>query len=462
MRGSEPTTTGDSLPLDRLFAAFGQVLLLLDPEFRVVATAGALAGGDHRFAGGLTGSAAPEIFGGGLFGPRGALRLALTAGARREGWRTTLQAGGDRPRLVSLTAAPLAPEIAAAAGDSEAAYALLVRPVTAGAAVASTGPVVFCGMAARSAAMLGVFRLIDDLADSTATVLITGASGTGKELVARAFHQRSSRRDGPFVAVSCAGLPDSLIESELFGHARGSFTGAVQHRVGRFEAADGGTLLLDEIGDIPPHVQVKLLRVLQERAVERLGENRPRRFDARILAATHVDLKAAVREGRFREDLYYRLRVVSCHLPPLRERPEDLESLATYLLARAAGRDGSRRSLSPETLGVLLRYSWPGNVRELENALEHAAAVGRSPVVEPEDLPQEILLEVSETEAAPPPEAAGAARGGGLAGAAAGVDRHALRAALETNRWRRRETAQALGISRTSLWRRMRDLDLLG
>jgi DNA-binding NtrC family response regulator len=399
----------------------------------------------------LAGAPARELLGEGLFGDRGTLRAALEAGERRDGWRTSLRLGDCPPLLVTLTAAPLAP---GSTRDPSAAFALVLRPVGSEAPVALTGPHLYCGMAARSAAMLQLFQRIEDLRDSAATVLITGESGTGKELVARALHQRSGRRRGPFVAVHCAGLPETLIESELFGHVRGAFTGAVQERMGRFEAAHGGTLLLDEVGELPLHVQVKLLRVLQQRTVERIGENRARPFDARIVAATHVDLRAAVRDGRFREDLYYRLRVVTCHLPPLRDRPEDVEALVGYLLARLAEREGRRRTLSPETLGVLLRYSWPGNVRELENALEHGLAVGHGPAIEPEDLPPEVLFEVSEAELA----------GAGPAGAAPGVaapadrpDRDELRSALETHRWRRRETARALGISRTSLWRRMKE-----
>ncbi|MCL4807030.1 MAG: sigma 54-interacting transcriptional regulator, partial [Thermoanaerobaculia bacterium] len=187
-----------------------------------------------------------------------------------------------------------------------------------------------------------------------------------------------------------AAMPSNLLESELFGHVRGAFTGAVRDRVGRLDLAKGGTLFLDEAGDIPLPVQVKLLRVLQERLFERVGESTPRPLDARIVAATNRDLKEAIRQGRFREDLYYRLRVVPIHVPPLRERPEDVELVARYLLARIGGRAGRAVQLSPDTLAALERYDWPGNVRELENALEYAVALGRGQTVQLEDLPSEI------------------------------------------------------------------------
>ena len=235
-----------------------------------------------------------------------------------------------------------------------------------------------------------VFRLVENLEHSEATVLLTGESGTGKEVLARAIHAHSPRRSGPFVAVNCGALPGELLESELFGHVRGAFTGAVRERAGRFEVAAGGTLFLDEVADLPLHLQVKLLRVLQERTFERVGESQSRRTDARIIAATNVDLRRAVQEGRFREDLFYRLRVVPIEIPPLRERREDIEPLATYLLARVAARQGRALRFSPDALRALLDYAWPGNVRELENALEYAVAVCKGQTILPEDLPAEL------------------------------------------------------------------------
>jgi transcriptional regulator with PAS, ATPase and Fis domain len=262
-------------------------------------------------------------------------------------------------------------------------------------------------------------------------------------VVARAIHARSARRSGPFVAVNCGALPGELLESELFGHVRGAFTGAVRERAGRFELAAGGTLFLDEVADLPLHLQVKLLRVLQEHTFERVGESQPRRSDARILAATNVDLRRAVQDGRFREDLYYRLRVVPIEIPPLRERREDIEPLATWLLARVGARQGRALRFSPDALRLLLGAPWPGNVRELENALEYAVAVCKGQTILPEDLPAELL---DHPPAAPHLH--------GPAGAVAD-DADELRRALAAHHWRRVETAAALGISRTTLWRRM-------
>ncbi|MCC7535713.1 MAG: sigma-54-dependent Fis family transcriptional regulator, partial [Deltaproteobacteria bacterium] len=252
-------------------------------------------------------------------------------------------------------------------------------------------PTGFRGLIARSSAMARVFSLVDSLSQSDATVLLTGESGTGKEVVARAIHAHSRRASGPFIAVNCAALPEQLLESELFGHVRGAFTGAVRDREGRFEAAHDGTLFLDEIGDMPVVLQAKLLRVLQERTFERVGESRGRPTNARIVAATHHDLRRAIEQGRFRDDLYYRLRVVPIELPALRARREDIEPLARHLLARIGARTGRAVRFSPEALRTILAYDWPGNVRELENAIEYAVAVCKGQTLLPEDLPREVL-----------------------------------------------------------------------
>jgi DNA-binding NtrC family response regulator len=235
-----------------------------------------------------------------------------------------------------------------------------------------------------------LFDLIDRAARSTSTILITGESGTGKELVARAIHEASERR-GPFVPVNCAAIPAELIESELFGHTGGAFTGARQPRAGLFEAAGAGTLFLDEVGELPLPVQPKLLRALQEGAVRRVGADREREVDVRIVAATNRDLEDQVRRGRFREDLYWRLNVIHVHVPPLRERPIDIPLLVEHFLTRAsetAGRAGL--DVAPETLAILTAYSWPGNVRELENAVERAVALARGSRLTPDDLPERI------------------------------------------------------------------------
>jgi DNA-binding NtrC family response regulator len=263
----------------------------------------------------------------------------------------------------------------------------------------------FENIVGTSPAMIEVFRLVEQVASSPASILITGESGTGKELIAQAIHQRSQRRDAPFVKVSCAALPETLLESELFGHERGAFTGAVARRPGRFEAAAGGTVLLDEIGDVPLGMQVKLLRFLQERQFERLGGNQTQTVDVRVIAATHQDLQARIVEGRFREDLYYRLNVVEIALPPLRGRVEDIPLLAEFFLRKAAAANvRTIEGFTPEALSLLKGAAWPGNVRQLEHAIERAIILARGPWLGPELFPG---LAPEERHAAPASAASG-------------------------------------------------------
>jgi len=237
-------------------------------------------------------------------------------------------------------------------------------------------------------------RFISRVSQSDSTILIRGESGTGKELVARAIHNKSPRMDRPFVAINCAAIPEALLESELFGHERGAFTGAVGVKMGRLEAAQDGTLFLDEIGELAPLLQAKLLRVLQQREFERLGGNRSIAFKARVVAATNKNLEVAIKSGEFRQDLYYRLNVVSVTVPPLRERPEDISLLALYFAEiHAAKNKRPFKGISQEARAILLRYSWPGNVRELESAIEHAIVLGLTEEILPEDLPDAILEE---------------------------------------------------------------------
>jgi DNA-binding NtrC family response regulator len=241
-----------------------------------------------------------------------------------------------------------------------------------------------------SPAMLEVYKLIARVAAGKSTVLLEGESGTGKELVARAIHANGQRREGPFVPVNCAALPETLLESELFGHEKGAFTGASGVRAGLFETADGGTLFLDEIGDIGAALQVKLLRVIQEQELRRVGGTSSIKVDVRVIAATNHDLAALVKDGRFREDLFYRLNVVRIVLPPLRERREDVPMLAHHFLQKYSGGSGAVRGFVPETLAQLQRYHWPGNVRELENAIERAVSLGHGTLILPDDLPDTV------------------------------------------------------------------------
>ncbi len=457
--GSPPPDTLAAVSV--VFESLGRALICLDRRFAILHASGgldALVG--EGVAGRILGRRAEEILGGALFGPGGSMRRALEAGERREGWGATIRVGEARPRLVSISGAPLVhgdPEIC----DPRVAYVIVVRAAEPNEETGSAQPTMFSGLIARSASMLRIFRLVEHLAESDATVLISGESGTGKELLARAVHVHSPRRAAPFVAVNCGALPGELLESELFGHVRGAFTGAVRDREGRFEMASNGTLFLDEVGDLPLHLQVKLLRVLQERVFERVGESVSRESGARVIAATNRDLKRAVVEGSFRDDLYYRLRVVPIEVPPLRERREDIEPLARHLLDRVGRRHDRALRFAPEALRSLLRYPWPGNVRELENALEYAVAVCRGQTVHLDDLPAEL-----QGEAPAPRVETGAAAGevpeetGGPPSAT--PDREGLLEALEAHRWRRAETAAALGISRTTLWRKMREHGLIG
>lgn len=242
-----------------------------------------------------------------------------------------------------------------------------------------------------STAMLEVYKLVARVAENKSTVLLQGESGTGKELIARAIHANGPRRDKPFIPVNCGALPDTLLESEMFGYDKGAFTGAIGIKVGLFESADGGTLFLDEIGDLVKELQVKLLRVMQDQEVRRVGATTSTRVDVRIIAATNRDLEQLIREGTFREDLYYRLKVVPIMLPSLTERREDIPMLAHYFLHKyAGGMNRPVRGILPDTMALLVRYGWPGNVRELENVVERAVSLSRGPLLTPDDLPQAI------------------------------------------------------------------------
>ena len=280
-----------------------------------------------------------------------------------------------------------------------------------------------------------IFAAIERVADTTATVLITGQSGTGKELVARAVHQKSSRAGGPFVPLNCGAIPETLLESELFGHEKGAFTGAHQQRKGKLEVADRGTVFLDEVSEMSPHLQVKLLRFLQERVIERVGGREEIPLDVRVLAASNVDLQEAIRKGTFREDLYFRLGVVAIHVPPLRERGEDILFLANVFLQRYAGENRRHRvrGFSPEATQALITYPWPGNVRELENRVRRAAIMAQGVFVEPAD---HAFVEKQ------------VAEGFGLREARERLERHLVLEALKRQGANISQAAKELGVSR--------------
>jgi two-component system, NtrC family, response regulator len=286
----------------------------------------------------------------------------------------------------------------------------------------------FENLVGESPEMLAAFKTVRQVAPSSSSVLLLGESGTGKELFAQALHQNSPRKDKPFIKVACAALPETLLESELFGHEKGSFTGALYARAGRFEMADGGTLFLDEIGDVSPAVQIKLLRFLEEREFERVGSNRTYKVDVRIVCATHRDLTKKLQDGSFREDLYYRLNVIEIHIPPLRERGGDIPVLAHHFLKRYADANGKDvRSISDEALALLLQHQWPGNVRELENAIERAVVLTGEPTLTPEHFP---TLRRFGVDAAPP--AAGNGLGVSIPGSTfADIEREAILRTLE-------------------------------
>ncbi|MDB4948859.1 MAG: hypothetical protein JWM27_1508 [Gemmatimonadetes bacterium] len=311
--------------------------------------------------------------------------------------------------------------------------------------------------------MREVLRSLARVAPTESTVLVRGATGTGKELIARAIHDESPRRNRAFVAVNCSALSEGLLESELFGHARGSFTGAVQDRKGLFEEANGGTIFLDEIGDVSPGMQSKLLRVLQEREVVRVGTARPLTVDVRVVAATHQDLEAMVEEGRFRADLYFRLKVFQIRVPELRERPEDIPGLAAAAISRWNERvEPSRRiaGLSDETVALLTAFDWPGNVRELMAAVEHACIVCDGTRILPCHIPEEIREGPGEARRSASAEAKGVEQPRRYQAKDPGAEREAIVAALEDAAGNRTKAAASLGMGRTTLWQKLKEYGL--
>ncbi|MEZ5359746.1 MAG: sigma 54-interacting transcriptional regulator [Candidatus Zixiibacteriota bacterium] len=301
----------------------------------------------------------------------------------------------------------------------------------------------FHDIVSKNARMLEIFDILPSIAESDSTVVIEGESGTGKELVARAIHDLSSRRRGPVVTINCGALPDSLLEAELFGYKKGAFTDAHTDKPGRFARAEGGTIFLDEIGDVSPALQVRLLRVLQEKTYEPLGSSESVTANVRVIAATNKNLEKLVSEGKFREDLYYRINVIKLHMPPLRDRREDIPLLVNHFIARLNSiHNKSIEDISPATLSILMNHEFPGNIRELQNAIEHAFVISRGGIIEPKDLPEHL----APSKAHPAPEAKSFEE----------LEAEFIRSLLRKHNNNRGRVAEELGIHKTTLWRKIK------
>lgn len=326
-----------------------------------------------------------------------------------------------------------------------------------------------------------VFDLVDKAAVSDSTVMINGESGTGKELIARSLHHKSERREGPFIPVNCAAIPHDLLESELFGYEKGAFTGAVNSRVGRLEMAHRGTILLDEIGDMPPVLQVKLLRVLAEREIDRIGGTKPIKIDVRIIAATHHNLESLIEKGTFREDLFYRLNVIPINMPPLRERKEDIPLLIKHYLKHFnQAKNKSITGINDDAMETLVNYRWPGNIRELVNFIERMVVLSSGTILTPRDLPDKVLGDVPqkalELSKEPEPEMTPAQmlqqsmrksffiglpeEGMNLKLAVEDFERELIMEALEKTNWVKNKAAGLLGLNRTTLVEKLKKLDI--
>ena len=293
--------------------------------------------------------------------------------------------------------------------------------------------------------MQKIYCLLKSLSSVPTTVLITGESGTGKELIADALHYTGIRKEKPFIKINCSALPDNLLESELFGHIKGAFTGAIKDKSGRFELADRGTIFLDEIGDITPALQLRLLRVLQEKEFERVGGTKAIKVDVRIIAATNQELAEKIKRGEFREDLYYRLKVIKIDLPPLRERKEDIPALVKHFINKFNKKFKKKiNSISRDTKKILMNYSWPGNIRELENVVEHAFILCQSSIITPEDLPDEITAFFSE----------------GIAGEVVATEKEKILLALNKTGWNKAKAAKYMGMSRSTLYRKIKNHEI--
>jgi len=449
MSGMKKTTTATDTPTDAILESISDGVFTVDSEWRVTSfnrAAEQITGVPRREA---IGRRCGDVLRSSLCGPECALQRTLKSGRPIIGKSAYIVNAAGARIPVSLSTAVLKDARGRIVGGAEVFRDLseleILRQELEGRFHAGE-------LTSRSPLMQRLFEVLPVIAASPSTVLIQGETGTGKELVARTLHGMSPRKDGPFVAVNCGALPDTLLESELFGYKAGAFTDARKDKPGRFALAKGGTLFLDEIGETSPALQVRLLRVLQERVYEPLGATKPERADVRVIVATNRDLLARCREGAFREDLYYRINVVRVELPPLRRRAEDVPLLAEQFIARFNRLQGRRVSgLAPEALSLLMAYDWPGNVRELENAIERAFVLCPSGRIGVEHLPETIAGVRS---GARPQE------GCGLRDVRKAIDAQAIRAALERHGGNRAAAARELGVHKTTLFRKINALGL--
>jgi sigma-54 dependent transcriptional regulator, acetoin dehydrogenase operon transcriptional activator AcoR len=426
---------------DAVFDSMSDGVLVCDASMQVTrfnAAAEQITGWERQKA---IGASCHEIFHGFLCGHGCAVERSAVGGEGARDQEVMIQRPDGQRRLIVLNSSTVrAPQ------GEPAGVVVVFRDVTELARLRTElrGHSEFANLVGRSPAMRALYEQIEDVAASEATVLLLGETGVGKELVAEAIHHASRRATGPLVKVNCSALSEGLLESELFGHVRGAFTGAMRDKVGRFELAGGGTIFLDEIGELSMSTQVKLLRVLQEKEIERVGEARTIPVDCRIMAATNRNLRALVARGTFREDLFYRLSVIPIHVPPLRERRADVPLLADHVLARFRAQEGkSIDGFAPDAIDCLLEYRWPGNVRELENAVAFAVIKCRGRRIVREHLPPEIR----ET-------------GGTAQPRTEKISRSAIEAALQKTGGNRLRAAKALGIGRATLYRKLEEFGI--
>jgi len=430
--------------LEAIFKSIQDAIVTVDIDMRVIEA--------NEATGGICGFVSDDIIGKSYTGINGQCKKScekvlletLQAKERVSEYRIECMHKVRPRQVVELTCSPLTDE-----GDEFIGAVLVIRDIS---RLTDLERELkerhqFQHIIGKSPKMIEIYKLLEDLADTETTVLITGESGTGKELVASALHYSGIRAFKPMVSVNCSALSENLLESELFGHVKGAFTGAIKDRAGRFEMADGGTIFLDEIGDISPRIQLKLLRVLQERVFDRVGDSRSTEVDVRVVAATNKDLKEEVRLGNFREDLYYRLKVINIELPPLRKRLDDIPLFIDHFFSMFNQRFGKEiQGVSDDVLKLLMRYSWPGNIRELEHAMEHAFVLCHGSTITIADMPSDIKeFTIKKTDYDRSPE----------------DEKSDILKALESTGWNKAKAARLLGISRQTIYRKIEGYNII-